>query len=255
MRINDTIESIRSTYRAIAFILRIPVFIVGLFIQPLYLYWHMQDEKERISRRASFARRLGLTLDLNIRRRMKKTYPFLRKVNGGGQYALNIMTGKYQGHDVTLFDYHTRRTAWSASIWEYSQWIAHDYQSFLVVNLGRDFPALSIANEFKVFGILPRLADALGIGDIDFESHEFSERFKVRSADKKFAYDFCNVHMMEHLMGLRVLHLPIGVESSALFIGIDSSLRMQDVEDNLDWLLAIRERMPSYLFTDRTKGS
>jgi hypothetical protein len=248
MRTNDTIESILTI---IGVIVKTPVFILGCFVQPLYLYWHLQDEKERISRRASFARRLGLTLDLNIRRRMKKTYRFLRKVNGRGQYALNIMTGKYKGHEVTLFDYHTRSIAWHATVWEYGRWIEHHYQSFLVVNLGQDFPALSIDKEFKVFGFVPRIMDTLGIGDIDFEAHEFSEKFKVRSRDKRFAYDFCNVQMMEHLLALKVLHLPITVERSALFIGIDLALNMQDIEANLAWLLAIRERMPGYLFTDQ----
>lgn len=253
MRIDDTLESIRSIFQAIALIPKIPVFIVGCFIQPLYLYWHLKDEKEKIPRRASFARRLGLTLDRDIRRRMKKKYRFLRRVNGRGQYALNIMTGKYKGHEVTLFDYHTRSIAWGATVWEYSRWIEHHYQSFLVVNLGQDFPALSIDKEFRVFGFIPRVMDALGIGDIDFETHEFSEKFKVRSRDKRFAYDFCNVQMIEHLLALKVLHLPVTVERSALFIGIDSALNMQDVEGNLGWLLSIRERMPAYLFADHDR--
>ena len=240
----------RAIWQLLVVIVQIPFLILGCFVQPVILYWHLKDEKERISRRASFARRLGLTLDRDIRRGMKRKYRFLRKVYGRGQYALNIMTGKYKGHEVTLFDYHTRRISADATVWQFDRWFEHNYQSFLVVELGQDFPTLTIDTEFKVFGILSRIADAFGIGDIDFESHEFSEKFKVRCKDKKFAYDFCNVQMMEHLLAQSVLHLPITVDKSALPIGIDSELRMYDVEGKLGWLLAIRKQMPSYLFAD-----
>ena len=119
-----------------------------------------------------------------------------------------------------------------------------------MLDLGQDFPNLTIALESKGLGLFARIADAWGFGDIDFESHEFSEKFKVRSKGKKLAYDFCNAQMMEHLLDPPVLHLPIEVDKSALAIGIDRELRMQNVEENLGRLLAIRERMPSYLFTD-----
>jgi len=163
MSANNAFETIVAIWKLLVLIVQIPIFIIGCIAQPFFLYWHLQDEKERIARMVSFARRLGLTLDPDIRRGMKRKYRFLRNVDGRGQYALNIMTGKYKGHEVTVFDYHTRTIS----------------------------------------------GDAWGFGDIDFELHEFSEKFNVRGKGKKFAYDFCNVQMMEHLLDQPVLHLPI----------------------------------------------
>jgi len=45
-----------------------------------------------------------------------------------------------------------------------------------------------------------KAAAAAGFTDIDFESHEFSRRFLVRSPDKKFAYAVVHARMMEHLL-------------------------------------------------------
>jgi hypothetical protein len=46
-----------------------------------------------------------------------------------------------------------------------------------------------------------RMMEALTTGaDIDFESEEFSRRFKVTSSDKRFAYDVIDPRMMAFLM-------------------------------------------------------
>ncbi len=57
-------------------------------------------------------------------------------------------------------------------------------------------PELSIRRE----GFLDKIADALGFDDIDFESEEFSRKFRVKSADKKFAFDVIHPRMIEFLM-------------------------------------------------------
>jgi hypothetical protein len=44
------------------------------------------------------------------------------------------------------------------------------------------------------------VAGFFGFDDIDFESSEFSSRFIVKSADKRFAYDVIHPRMMEFLL-------------------------------------------------------
>ena len=69
--------------------------------------------------------------------------------------------------------------------------------SFLIVetpHLGA--PDLIIRRE----GIFDRFASFLGFDDIDFESNEFSERFLVKSSDKRFAYALIDPRMMEFLL-------------------------------------------------------
>jgi hypothetical protein len=53
---------------------------------------------------------------------------------------------------------------------------------------------------FRREGLFDRVAGAFGFEDIDFESAEFSERFHVKSSDKRFAYAVLDPRMMEFLL-------------------------------------------------------
>ena len=57
-------------------------------------------------------------------------------------------------------------------------------------------PPLTIRRE----GMFDKLGGFLGFDDIDFESAEFSDRFHVKSTDKRYAYDVLHPRMMEFLM-------------------------------------------------------
>jgi hypothetical protein len=48
--------------------------------------------------------------------------------------------------------------------------------------------------------LFDKVAGFLGFDDIDFESAEFSDRFIVKSRDKRFAYDVLHPRMMEFLL-------------------------------------------------------
>lgn len=50
-------------------------------------------------------------------------------------------------------------------------------------------------------GMFDKIAGVFGLDDIDFESAEFSKRFYVKGADKRFAYDIVHPRMMEFLLG------------------------------------------------------
>ena len=227
-------------------VIKLVIFLIGLFFQPFYIWAHYQAEKERIARMRRFARRRGFKFTEGIHRGMSREHRFLRKVDGGGHYALNIMKGKFDGHSVAMFDYHRSSINGEAEVWEYSLWIKREYCSFFVLDLEMDFPTLSVVEESNGLGFFSAIGDAFGLGDIDFESHEFSEKFDVRGDDRKFAYDFCNAQMMEHLLSQPVL--PIEVEKRVLAICFDSLLEHQNIESSVGRLLAIRERMPDYLF-------
>jgi hypothetical protein len=71
------------------------------------------------------------------------------------------------------------------------------YLSYLVIDtphLGA--PDLTIRRE----GYFDRFAGFMGFDDIDFESVEFSERFHVKSPNKRFAYAVLDPRMMEFLL-------------------------------------------------------
>jgi hypothetical protein len=108
------------------------------------------------------------------------------------RYVFNTLS-RLPGHGVTAFDYHYETHSTDSKGHRQTH---HHYFSCFLLHLPRSFPELVIARE----GFFSKVAQAFGYDDIDFESHEFSRKFCVRSPDKKFAYDICNARMMEYLL-------------------------------------------------------
>ena len=187
---------------------------------------------------AAVASKLGLQFMPHKDRYMPKRYRFLDKLRrGSNRYAFNILSGGHKGHEVLLFDYHYKTGSGKNT--------HHHYLSFFILQLPESFPELVIVPE----GIFSKIAQAVGYDDIDFESHEFSRKFCVRSKNKKFAYDVCNARMIEFL--LSNTDLSIEIEDTALAVSFNSRLSPEQIEPNLKRLMTIRSLLPDYLFTGR----
>jgi hypothetical protein len=221
------------------------VFAIGLLFLPLVIWQHYDNQKRRSVEMAYMAKKMGMQFDRALDRGMDKVHRFLRKVKGSRRYALNVISGQCQGHSVTIFEYHYQRY-FKCKSYEFDKYIEHNYLSFFILDLENDFPEMTIKLEQPASKLLARIADAIGRGDIDFESNEFSETFDVRSDDKKFAYDFCNTSMMEYLLAAK--DVPIEIEKTALAIYYPDGISQSDIKRRLEHLINIRSRMPNYLF-------
>jgi hypothetical protein len=196
--------------------------------------------RKRRDAMAALAARLGLHFYPDHDSDMDGRYAFFEKLRqGSDRYAFNILTGDYRGEPVTVFDYHYATYSRDSK----GRRRKHNhYFSFFILALPGSFPELKIGRE----GFLSKIAQAVGFDDIDFESHEFSRNFCVRSPDKKFAYDVCNARMIEYLLANG--DLTIEIEHDALAIAFDSRLDPERVEGNLERLSQVRALMPNYLF-------
>jgi hypothetical protein len=220
------------------------VLIISLFILPFTVLIHNSIQTRRREAMALQASRLGLGFNQH-QRRIAQSYKFLDQLHmlrgGSDRYSLNIMSGKFKGHPVTLFDYHYLS---DDSVWFWApSWKRHCYLSFIVLDMDKIFPELTLAKE----GIFKRIGHALGLDDIDFESREFSRRYEVKCKDKKFAYDFCNAKMIDYLLDQPTL--PLEVERNAVALGFDSQHNVAMIEPYLRHLAKIRSLMPNYLFS------
>ena len=216
-----------------------PLFIVGVIaiIVVVVVLGYISARKRREAMRA-VAARLGLRFQPRKHRGLARRYRFLDKLRrGSNRYAFNILSGSYQGHDAMLFDYHYQTGSGKNT--------HHHYFSFFILHLSVSFPELVIGRE----GFFSKIAQAVGYDDIDFESHEFSRKFCVRSGDKKFAYDVCNARMIEYL--LSNTDLSIETEDDVLAISLSSRLAPEQIEPNLNRLITVRSLMPDYLFSRR----
>ena len=107
---------------------------------------------------------------------------------GDTRRAYNVLRGRRGGRELSAFDYRygigsgvSRRTC---------------RFSVALAACGCSCPELIVRPE----GLLDKLAGAVGGEDINFESQEFSKRFHVACADRKFAYGVIHAQMIDFLL-------------------------------------------------------
>ncbi|MCF7817211.1 MAG: hypothetical protein K9M54_04955 [Kiritimatiellales bacterium] len=204
--------------------------------------WGLRAGKKRRSAMGELAARLGLQFAAERDYRIATRHAFLNKLNHGtNRYAYNLIRGEYQGREIAAFDYHYETHSTDSKGRRETH---HHHFSFFILALEKAFPELAITRE----GIFSKIAQAVGFDDIDFESHEFSKKFAVRSKDRKFAYDFCNAQMIDYLLDHPGIN--IEVDQNALALGIDTCLKVEEIEPHLNQLTQIRSLMPNYLFDE-----
>ncbi|MEJ2111918.1 MAG: hypothetical protein P8Z37_18805 [Acidobacteriota bacterium] len=212
-----------------------PVFVI-LFIAvavALAIYAYLANKKRQEALR-NIAARLGLDFDPAKNRAVARQFEFIdRTRKGRNRYAFNIFRGSFQEHPVEVFEYHYKAGSGKNT--------HHYYLSFFIVKLPISVPELTIGPE----GFFSKIAQAIGYDDIDFESHEFSRRFCVRSRDKKFAYDICHGRMIEYLLGNP--DLTIEMEREVLAVSFSGKLDLDRFEHNLKRLIRLRTLIPDYV--------
>lgn len=197
------------------------------------------NQRKRREAMAALAARLGLQYLPDRDRQLARAYKFLNKLRqGSDRYAFNVLSGSHKGHQITAFDYHYETQSSNS---KGGSDTSHHYFSFFILHLPRTCPELTIGPE----GFFSKIAQAVGYDDIDFESHEFSRQFCVRSKDKKFAYDVCHGRMIEYMLANR--DLVIEIEGRALGLYFSRRLKPELIEPNLARLIQIRNLMPDYL--------
>ena len=147
-------------------------------------------EKQRRDALSRFADSCGLSFSADDPFNLPGRLGHISTFNQGhSRRASNVLWGAYRDREFIAFDY--KYTTGSGKN-------QHTYHlSACCHPLECRFPSLLIRHE----GIFDKVADFLGFEDIDFESDEFSRKFRVKSDDRKFAYDVCHPQMMEWLLG------------------------------------------------------
>ncbi|HEX2025147.1 MAG TPA: DUF3137 domain-containing protein [Actinomycetota bacterium] len=120
--------------------------------------------------------------------------PFSLFRRGDGRGIENVAHGPWKGEPVLAFDY-----------WYYTEHQnskggrTRSYRRFscVLVEVPAAFPHLEIGRE----GVFTRLADHLGMEDIEFESPEFNRRYNVKADNRRFAFELLDARMLEWLVG------------------------------------------------------
>jgi hypothetical protein len=214
------------------------ILVIGLGI------WSWQAEKKRKAALALTAQSLGLSYSPEKNRELAHQISFLDKTkSGSNRYALNVMQGNWQSHDILAFEFHYETTSTDS---KGRRSTTHHYLSFVTLRLPKSFLELTIAPE----GFFSKIAQAVGFDDIDFESAEFSRQYVVRAKDRKFAYDFCHARVIEFLLKHPVHHLEI--ENDRLAIASSRRFKPENIQGRLEELVQLRKLMPDYLWETTT---
>ncbi|MEW6059205.1 MAG: DUF3137 domain-containing protein [Actinomycetota bacterium] len=119
--------------------------------------------------------------------------PFNLLSKGDGRGVENVLWGTWQDTAVREFDY-----------WYYEESTDSEghrtktyYRFSCAVTEIEAFCSPLMIHRENVF---TRLADHIGLPDIEFESEEFNNAFNVKGKDRKFANDFLDARMMQHLL-------------------------------------------------------
>ena len=120
-------------------------------------------------------------------------WPFRLFRRGDGRGIENVLWGDWDGEPMQAFDY-----------WYYTESTdsngrrTRSYRRFscVLVEVGAAFPHLEMTRE----GVFSRLADHVGLEDIEFESPEFNRRYNVKAENRRFAYELLDAGMLEWLV-------------------------------------------------------
>jgi hypothetical protein len=145
------------------------------------LFLHFYLKAKRREAFGAFAMRHGLEYSAHDQFGLLG-WPFSLFKRGHGRGIENVLWGNWQSQPIQAFDY-----------WYYTETTdsegntsrSYSHFSCVLVEIAASFPHLEIARE----GLFTRLADYVGLEDIEFESPEFNRRYNVKAQDRKFAYE------------------------------------------------------------------
>jgi hypothetical protein len=167
-------------------------------------------------------------------------WSFLTRLSKGeNRFAFNILQGTYHGEKLFIFDYHYETVSNKKS--------DDIFSTIFMLITAQYFPKITIGPE----NVLGKIEGVFDSHDIKFESAEFSRAFRVRCADKKFAYDVCNPQMIDYLLANR--DLEIELHGPIISLSFTPPLRVNTIEAWLQEFAQVRALLPQYLFDQNNK--
>lgn len=170
----------------------------------IFLAW--QAEKKRREALLLWATRRGWNMLPGKSKTMHQDFSGLKVFQKGhSRSAKNIIKGEFEGRAVSLMDYryvvgHGKNRS------------THNRG---VVILHCDFPTIPMS--IRRENPFDKVGEFFGADDIDFESAEFSRKFYVKSADRKWASDVIHTRTMDYLLNAPSLTVEFGFMEIAVY--------------------------------------
>lgn len=232
-------------------LLNIPTFfivfiVIAVLIGVIAWVVHHMREKKRSEQMQALARQNGWAYtDRDREKRPKRLRGFTPFGQGHSKYAFNIMTGKKDGVDFELFDYHYATTSRSRK----NNSTQHHYVKVCTLVMPIEAPGLTIKREH----VGHKLLKSVGAGDISFESDAFTRRYWVRCKDRRFAYDVIDARTMQFLLDNPGWHWEWNGDT--LVVHQKGRLKPESAEKLLRTAIAFQKLLPRHLLATGTPAS
>ena len=223
------------------------ILIVIIFIAVGAYYGHLQHQK-RIAELTALAAEYGWRFDPGKIHSHDSDYSHFEIFSRGhSRYAYNTIYGQMEIEGdlwpVQLGDYHYKITSNNG---KKSSTRTYTF-SYAIVDLPYvSVPELTIRRE----GFFDKVAGFFGFDDIDFESAEFSDRFSVKSSDKKFAYAVIHPRMMEFLLDSDPPTLALGRGDCCISDGNGTTWSPEQFRSRVRWIHEFFEHWPAHVVDD-----
>ena len=215
-----------------------PIVVVLIFVAVIGLgLYAWRKEVARRDKLRVWALRRGWKLVPGKRKDLHHAYSGIKLFDRGhSRSGDRILKGKLGDHPVTMLDY-TFVTGSGKNR------TTHHHG---VVVLQTDFPTIPLL--IRRENPFDKIGQFVGLDDIDFESAEFSRKFYVKSADRKWAYDVIHPRMMEFLLQAPSFTIEFGFTEIAVYK--DGWCDPEAYEQALDLARGLYERIPDFVVRD-----
>lgn len=210
-----------------------------------YGYWQWQHNKKKIAHFMQVAQQRGWQYqrqDNGVLGRFRGD-PF---DNGGrNKRANHVFTGQHRGRPFCCFEYTYQVTRHNSSgNGSHSRTETHYYQIFSIGT-----PAARSTLQVTKEGFGSKMLDFVGVRDLQLESVEFNQTFKIKTDNDKFAYDVLHPRTMEWMLqDQRAQQTPIRFEGSGLVTWQRGKFELEAMEPRLDYLCEFVDRVPEFVW-------
>jgi hypothetical protein len=164
---------------------------------------------------------------------------------GHSREAANVMEREVGGRRAVVFDYSYKVTT---SDGKTTTTTTYEF-SIYAQQLPAALPDVAIEPE----GLWDKAVKLFGAQDVELESMEFNDRYRVKADDPKVAYDVLNARTMDALLAVGGLDIRI---QGSWIVGVDKGdLDSLRIPGRIDLLSGIVDRVPSFVWADRGSSS
>ncbi|MQA08031.1 MAG: hypothetical protein GEU98_05645 [Pseudonocardiaceae bacterium] len=209
-----------------------------------YMIWQWKHNKKKIEQFTKVAQQRGWQYRSNDNSVIGRYQgdPFDNR--GHTRRARHVFTGQHRGRPFCCFEFSYKVRKNNTGNNSGSRNETYYYRIFAIATPAHR-PTLQVTKE----NVGTKMLDFVGVRDLQLESVEFNEKFKIKTDNDKFAYDVLHPRTMEWMLAdQRAQQIPIRFERNELVTWQRGKFELEAMEPSLNYLCDFVERVPEFVW-------